>query len=695
MLVRDFLVNIGYRKEKHTMSVLQSIPQKGQLLCYLLATIVLAGCALGVKIRDGEMAYDRKQYAVAIDMLLEEYEGTRSTAEQARKAYLLGVSYQYTGLTDQSVQWLQTAYNKGYGPEATLALAKAYKKQGNYAAAIGTYQDLKLQVSGRDQEINRNIFVIEQMQLWKEPEDYEYKIALSKFSSPDADYSPTIFEDDFIIFTSDREGSTGGKIYNWTGANYSDLYIVPKNGTSPRKYDGLINSKANDGTPTFNTDYTELFFTRCYSISDAKDATCKIMYSNRSSGIWTEPVALAFQSEDYNYGHPTLIEEDSILVFAAMLPGSLGGHDLYYSQRIATDQEGVYYWSEAEPMPSTINTQGQELFPVGDGDTLYFSSDYLPGYGGLDIFKTYLTKDGQWSAPENLLKPINSAEDDYGYTVDRSATLLPSVLQKGFYTSSRKGYGYDDIYSFEKRRVIRTDTATQTPTPVDKSKYLLNLALTSKSKNYTDSADPASYDGTTAPLAGVSISLVATDGSSQEYKTDANGRLIAELQADETYTIVATKDGYLNDVKKLSTVDLVYPEDELSITINKAVTLEKIFYNQEIVLEDIYYDFNKWNIREDAQPTLDSLGILLRNNPQINIELSSHTDCRGDDEYNMILSQKRAQSAVDYMLSKGLRSTVLSAKGYGETAPSVSCLCESCTEEEHQANRRTTFKILK
>lgn len=677
------------------MKALPDTIKRLPLLCYLLVTIVLASCALGAKIRDGEMAYDRKQYSVAIDMLLEEYDGTRSTSEQARKAYLLGVSYSYTGDTDESAKWLQISYNKGYGPEATVALAEAYKKQGNYAAAIGTYQDLKLQVSGRDQEINRNVFVIEQLKLWQQPETHTYDVTLTKYSSPDADYSPTIFEDDFLLFTSDREGSTGSKTYKWTGGGYSDLYIVAKNGNTPRKYDGLINSEHNDGTPAFSSDYNELFFTRCYSTTEDLDATCKIMYSNRSTGIWTEPAPLAFQLDEHNYGHPTLIEDDTILVFSAMLPGSLGGHDLYYSQRVATEADEVYYWTDPEPMPSTINTQGDELFPVGDGDTLYFSSDYLPGYGGLDIFKTYLQANGQWSAPENLMKPINSSEDDYGFVVDRTASLSGNMLQKGYYTSTRKGYGYDDIYQYVKRGTVPTDTSSTTPTPVDKDKYLLNLALQSRTKEYTVPDNPVSYTGLKVPLPSVTVSVTTADGKSTDYQTDSKGRLIAELRPDQDYIIIASKDGYLNDVRRVSTRNLVYPADELSITLNESVLLEKIFYNQEIVLEDIYYDFNKWNIREDAQPTLDSLAILLRNNPQIDIELSSHTDCRGDDEYNMILSQKRAQSAVDYMLAKGLRSSVLSARGYGETVPNVTCICEDCTEEEHQTNRRTTFKILK
>jgi len=661
-------------------------------LFYLAITIALSSCALGGKIRDGQMAYDRKQYAVATEMLAEEYNDTRSKQEQAHKAYLLGKSYGYMGETAEAVRWLQTSFDKGYGPEVTKALAISLKKSGNYAASIKKYEQLKTQVAGRDQEINREIAVLKTVAAWEEDQRYDYETKVLRSSSPDMDYSAVLFEDDFLVFTSDRAGATGGDIYKWTGADHSDLYIVPKTANKPRKFDAILNSDDNDGAACFSQDYNEIFFTRCFSEDDNKDAFCNIMYSERYTGVWTKPTVIGFTQEGYNYGQPALIEGDSVLVFSADLPASIGGHDLYYSER-QVSEEGFLFWTEPAPMPRSINTQGDEMFPVGDGDTLYFSSDYLPGYGGLDIFKTYLKSNGQWSSPQNMRSPINSPEDDYSFVVDRTADLRGSSVEKGFFTSSRKGYGYDDIYSYEKyRRELPPDTLVEDAP--NAKQYLITLAVKSRTPEFENANDPNSGRIGYQPLA--KVRLVIDDGyGQQETITDDNGILLLEVKQGRDYQIKGSKQGYLNDVAFVTTKNLTFENGELSKTINVSLALPKIYYDQEIVLEKIYYDFNKSNIREDAKVVLDTLAILLRQNPQIQIELSSHTDCRGDDEYNMILSQKRAQSAVDYIVSRGVDSQAVTAKGYGKTVPFSTCECEMCTEEEHQKNRRTSFKILR
>ena len=660
----------------------------------VLISLILFGmsCGVGNKIRSGEQAFERKQFAIAVDLLTQEYDATRSRQDQARKAYLLGRSYMMIGETNEAVKWLQDGYDKGYGPEVTQALAYGYKKMGNYKAAIGKFEDLKRQVSGRDQEINREISVCKQIALWSPDEKYTYKTKLIKASSPDMDYSATIFEDDFLVFTSDRQESTGGEVYNWSGGYHSDLYIVGKNSSSPQRFDALLNSEHNEGAACFSTDDNEIYFTRCFSEQDDIDAFCKIMYSERYTGVWTEPVELNFTVPGFNYGQPTLIEKDSVLIFSSTLEGSIGKHDLFYTEKIPTE-EGGHYWAEPAPMPASINTQGDELFPVGDGDTLYFSSDYLPGYGGLDIFKTYLRPNGSWSPPENMLKPINSSEDDYSFVVDRAALLRGSTVEKGFFTSSRKGYGLDDIYQYDKiANEPPTDTVVADPA-LDKSKYILTLAIKTRTQKLADATDPNSEKLGYEPLAKVSVLL--SDGKSQKTLTsDDKGIILVPVEEGIVYTLKGSKSGYFNASTRVNTKNITYPTDKFSITFNAALTLDKIYYNQEIVLDNIYYDFNKWNIREDAKPVLDTLSMLLKDNPQISIELSSHTDCRGDDEYNMILSQKRAQAAVDYIITRGIRPRTINAKGYGETSFVNNCDCDNCSDEDHQQNRRTSFRIL-
>ncbi len=663
------------------------------LVISIATLLIVSSCSLGSSIRDGEMAYDRKQYAVAVEMLTEEYDETNSKSIQARKAYLIGESYSYMGETDESAKWLANAVQKGYGAAAIKSLAYKYKKLGKYKAAIAKFEELKSMVTGRQLEIGREIGVCEQIRLWTPSETIKYNVHLLKSSSVDADYAPAIFEEDFLVFTSDREESTGKDVYNWTGGDHSDLYIVTKKGNSPRRFDSRLNSEHNEGAACFSTDYQEIYFTRCYEDTKDEDAFCKIMYSEQFADVWSEPVPLSFTMSGYNYGQPALIENDSVLIFSSNLPESIGKHDLYYSEKVATEDDS-YYWSEPAPMPSTINTQGDELFAVGDGDTLYFSSDYLPGYGGLDIFKTYLTAEGRWSTPENLRAPINSSEDDYSFTIDRTVAHRGTIIETGYFTSSRKGYGYDDIYRYDKLLLEPKEDTLKSDTPIDKSKYIINLVIKTRTTEYENPEDPNSLKTGKLPLPNVTLTI--SDGPSrQSIETNEKGIAIIEVTEGIQYSISGQKVGYLNAQKKTKIDNIEYTKDNLSITINITLDLEKVFYNQEIVLDNIYYDLNKWNIRSDATPVLDSLSTLLHSNPQLNIELSSHTDCRGEEEYNMILSQKRAQSVVDYLISKNIRSRKLTPRGYGETLPIDNCECETCSDDQHQTNRRTSFKILK
>jgi outer membrane protein OmpA-like peptidoglycan-associated protein len=332
------------------------------------------------------------------------------------------------------------------------------------------------------------------------------------------------------------------------------------------------------------------------------------------------------------------------------------------------------------------------MFPSGDGDTLYFSSDYFAGLGGLDIFKTWIQENGQWAPPQNLKKPINSSFDDFGMVIDYEASLRGSEVQKGFFTSSRAGYGKEDIYRFERNRVVVPTEAIDT-TEEEEIKIEIYLAGKTKETEYKDDKDPNSGVLGKNILADCYITI--SDGTDTEnIYSDEKGLFIVQLEKDKTYTIKASKVGYLNAFEDVSTKNLKVKKGELSTTINIELVLNKIFTNVEIRLENIYYNFNKSDIRPDAKPTLDSLIKIMVENPQINIQLSSHTDCRGDDQYNQILSQKRAESAVKYMARGGVPNARMTAKGYGENELDIDCICDDCTEEEHQINRRTTFKIL-
>lgn len=659
------------------------------LLMMLILSLIGNGCTVNAKIKDGTTAYQQKQYAVAIDMLGTEIADMRDERLKAGHAYMLGDAYLQIEEISAAVRWLETAVAADHSNEALLALAKAYKKQGNYQAAIATYQELQEHVVNR-QQIDREIYVIKEVVKWQAEETPGVRATIVDQSSGYSEYSPVILDQNFLVFTSDREGATGGDTYGWTGNKHSDLFVMFKTGSDVRRFDALINTDDNEGTAAFTKDGIEMVFTRCSSDDDA-DAYCRLMYSQRFDGLWSRPQELSLFDASVNVGHPTFIEGDSVLVFSARRDEGYGGYDLYYCERLI-DAAGSLRWSEPYLLPQTINSQGNEMFPSGDGDTLYFSSDYFAGLGGLDIFKTWINPNGTWAPPQNLKRPINSSYDDFGLVVDRTASVRGEEIEKGFFTSTREGYGKEDLYRYVRRRVtpVAEDEAAEDTPIVNVDIYLAGRAL---EVQYEVDDDPNTPRIPDAPLAGVA--LVLEDGQERvSLQSDDAGNFFAELQPDRTYTIKASKDGYLNDVATVSTENLVIAEGELSTTVNAKVVLSKVFTGVEITLDDIYYDFEKWDIREDARPTLDSLTALLVANPQIAIQLGSHTDCRGELAYNQDLSQKRAQSAVDYISGKGIDASRLRAVGYGEAKPEVDCLCESCTDEQHQSNRRTTFQIL-
>ena len=437
----------------------------------------------------------------------------------------------------------------------------------------------------------------------------------------------------------------------------------------------------NEGTATFNKTNTELYFTRCYG-DKKEDNFCKIMSSRLDGTNWSSPLALPFQQNGVNYGHPALSADGSTLYFSSNSKDGWGGYDLWSSEKNRDEK-----WSEPKLLPRTVNTIGNEKFPWLDGDTLYFASDYHPGMGGLDIFKTYKSSGGAWLPVQNLKPPLNSGSDDFAYIIDYQAKRAQDVLQVGYFSSNRPdGTGNDDIYRFERR--------IPPPEPVKPvAEYKLKLEGYVLEKIYAEADNPDTKVLGRKPLNGATVE-VKFGKEVKNFTVAEDGFFSMDLAENTDYQFIATKNGYLTGEIFFSTKGIGKDPSNPVQTFEIEVVLDKIFLNKEIVLEDIYYDFDKWDIRPDAQPTLNALARNLELNPKIRIQLSSHTDCRGNDAYNAELSQRRAQSAVDYLVSRGISVERLSAKGYGESFPKANCACQRCTEEEHQLNRRTSFTVL-
>lgn len=661
------------------------------LAIFLLFTI--AACSFVEKIKDGETAYERKQYAIAVKMLTEEYENTALENLQGRKAFLIAECYHHMNQNKSAVQWYAKSYKHKYGNIALKKLAFGLKKDEQYERAFKSF-NLLMQEEGNSIEYRREATACQQAADWKDQMDEnEYKVDLTTFNSESAEYAPFVFGADQILFTSDRKSSTGDSKYHWTGNDYSDIFITTKGSSNASLFDQAINSEANEGTITFTKDRKTIFFSRCNSEGE-EDAYCKILTATRKGNRWSDPIVLPFNQENVNYGHPTLSSNDSILFFSSNHPDGKGGYDIYYS---ALTEEG---WKEPINLGAMINTIGDEKFPSIHNDTLYFSSDHHIGMGGLDIFKTFVDEQtGKWTPPFNLQAPINSGGDDFGLVIDEFAIKRGRTKQKGFFTSSRiSGVGNDDIYSFEKmKKILTREEIAQKEKEKEKEddRYEIYLVCKVVEPLFADPEDATSKRIGKKPVRDAKVNVQDASGTVDAQKTDSKGTFIMKIDFDSKYNFDASKVDYLAGKSSFSTYDVKKDPDNPVLTFNIEIEIEKIIYNKEITLDNIYYDLDKWDIRLDAKPALDELSQLLQDNPNINIQLASHTDCQGDPDYNQELSQKRAQSAVNYLISNGIESSRLMAKGYGENALAINCDCDDCTEDQHQSNRRTTFAIVK
>jgi outer membrane protein OmpA-like peptidoglycan-associated protein len=375
-----------------------------------------------------------------------------------------------------------------------------------------------------------------------------------------------------------------------------------------------------------------------------------------------------------------LTNDGNELYFVADSKEGYGGRDIFLAKKnIAGDFENPVNAG------SKVNTQGDELFPViADDNKLYFSSNGKIGYGGLDIYVA--NKEGKiYTNAQNLGYGVNSGGDDFSIALIKSKD--DSVMLSGYLTSNKPGgKGFDDIYYFEKR--------IPPAQPLPPAVYVLKVLV--QTNQYENENNPNSKLLGKIPVENATVEIPRFDNVASSFQflhSDKNGNTeTVVIPKNSAFKIKASKIGFLAGEENVNAN--INAKDGDTIVIQKTITLNKIFKDVEITLDNIYYDYDKWNIRADAAQSLDTLIDILVKNPTIKIQLSSHTDCRGKDAYNETLSQKRAESVVQYLIQKGIAADRLTAKGYGETMPIEQCECTKCSDAQHQRNRRTTFKIL-
>jgi len=622
-------------------------------------------------------AFNAGEYFDAIDEFKDSYSKTKKTDKASRTelVFMIAECYRLTNDPKNSETWYKLAVKASNSrPEAQYRLAESLKKNGKYQQAIDEFKKYK-QIAPSDPKADQEIRGCELAMEWqRNPEAYRVE-ELKDLNSKESDYSPSLGRDDYglVYFTSARDDAEGNKTHGATGQGFTDIFesrIDKKSKWSiPVPVKGL-NSEFEDGTPCFTNDYKEIYFTRCEAGKREKKG-CEIMNSKRSGDAWSEPKNIGILPDTMVAAHPALATDGLTLYFVSDLSGGFGGKDIWKSTRSSESGE----WSKPVNLGPDINTNGDELFPYIRSDgTLYFSSDGLIGMGGLDIFKATPQPDGSWLV-QNMKSPINSSADDFGITFENDN-------EKGIFSSTRKGRGDDDLYTFELPP--------------------LRFNITGLVKD----------EKTGAVIEGSTIQLIASDASNLQAETGKSGDFRFTLKPEVDYIFLASKKGFLNGKEKETTKGQVKSRDFM-------VTILLTPIDRPIELPNIFYDFGKWDLRPESMVSLDKLVETLNDNPNVTIELMSHTDSRDTEEYNLELSQKRAQSVVQYLIEKGVEPERLSAKGYGESSPKVvdaaiaaqspflkvgatlteqyinSLASEEQKEIAHQINRRTEFRVLR
>ncbi|WP_242926058.1 OmpA family protein [Pontibacter vulgaris] len=653
---------------------------KSTPFCLLIAAMLgLAPAAQAQsELRKANKHYENYEFALA----LEQYQvAVTKRKPDLQTAQRIADAYRLTRRTQEAENWYaKVVAMPDRNPVNLYQYAEMLRSNGKYKEAKEQYMRWSEEAPEMAERAQQLIAACDQSTKWMQQSPVaEVKHEQSINSANFSEFSPMSYGNG-IIFTSDRGLTSDNKkdIYGWTGRPYLQLFTAQKddqgNWKSPMVLQEVINSQYHNATASAAEDGQMLYFTRTHLVKKRNNVNpdptswvkeeavteyvnrLEIFTAKKQSGTWSNIQPFIYNKvEEYSVGHPALSADGKVLYFVSDMPGGQGETDIYYTTRQADGS-----WSEPVNAGATVNTAGRESFPYVDKEgKLYFASDGHAGMGGLDMFQAE-GKHTAWTGVRNLGYPLNSPKNDYGIMFD-------STGNSGLFSSNRDAAdGTDDIYSFGNLQrpvvlAVKTLERKQNEQKRNIQVALPQVKLVVAQKNLKDST------------------VVMTNEGGQYFMDGRKG---------STYSFQGSKDGYLNQ-----SVQAVIPETA-GDTVQVALLFDKNEVNKAIVLENIYYDLDKWDIREDAAAELDKLVQTLMDNPEIKIEMSAHTDSREGMKYNQLLSERRAKAAVDYLVSKGISRKRLTAKGYGKTRLVNGCAeGVQCSEEEHQLNRRTEFKI--
>lgn len=599
---------------------------KTNIIVLVLGALMLFSCGAENSVRKAEQSLALGEYFNAAQMYKKAYSQTPPKERKLRgeRAFALAECYRKINYTSRARGAYQNAVRYKYRDSiAFFYLAEMQRRDKDYKNAVKNYE-IYLNHKPTDKLALNGLISAQNARKWKE-ESSGYKVKkIDMFNSRRSDFSPMLLGDDQLFLSSTRPQAKGDNLNGITGVKNGDFFVCKKDEkgkwTQPEVITDAINSEEDEGACCFTPDGKTMYFTRCRE-DESYPRYAEIFRSTRSDASWSTPTACVLTKDSLSsYAHPAVSPDGQWLYFVSDMPGGEGGLDIWRVRIMDGDKFGG-----VENLGAPINTPGDEMFPTfrPNGD-LYFSSNGHPGMGGLDV----------WCAKQDSLKawtlnrlgyPLNSEGDDFGLTFD-------GIYNRGFFSSNRNdGHGWDHIYSFELAENILTVQGWV----YEKDGYELPQAL---------------------------VYMVGNDGTNQKISVKGDGSFVVEVKPNVDYVMLGTCKGFLNHKQD-------FRADTAGVTKEYVLQFPLPSISRPVLIDNVLYEFDKADLTKDSEKELMALVTLLNENPNITIELGAHCDYRGDEKYNLWLSQKRAESCVKFLIKNGIEKERLTPVGYGVTKP--------------------------
>ena len=655
----------------------KSVYRLASLALFVLAMIAMTGCNAERHVKKGDFFFSIGEYFDAAAEYKKAYTLTKRTERDKRgeRAWKMAECYRRIGYSAKAAGAYQNAIRYKYPDSlAILYLAQQQHKMGDYKNAQKNYQTYA-ELDPLSQIARNGALGCRLAPQWKaKPTLYTIQ-KQPVLSSRRQDFCPALGGDEWdqLYITSSRPQAKGNELSGITGTKFTDIFVSKKDDkgrwSQPELLESEVNSEYDDGACCFSPDGKTMYFTRCtYDAEYPRYA--QIYSSTRSDASWASPQEVKITADTLSScAHPSISPDGKWLYFTSDMPGGVGGYDIW---RVEIDEHGV---GIVENLGASINTEGDEMYPsVRPNGELYFSSDGHPGMGGLDIFVAKQDSSGVWDV-KNLKYPMNSAGDDFGMTFE-------GLHNTGFFSTNRgDGKGWDKVWSFHCPEVVQTVKGWV----YEKDGYELPEGV---------------------------VYMVGNDGTNLKISVRGDGSFEHEVKPHVDYVFLGTCKGYLNHKEELSV-------DTTSVSKQYVLQFPLANINAPVLVRNVFYEFDSAALTESSTQALDSLVTLLTENSNVTIELSAHCDFRGADDYNERLSQRRAESVVNYLIAHGIAADRLTPKGYGEGRPKVvtrkiaertpflhegdtlterfilSLDSEEKQETCHALNRRTEFRVLR